>query len=705
MCFLSTKNYFLALTLFSVTLTAKAEPTVQRNGSLIDIELGNSKKLKWQIKNSSGKVCARGVADSTNARLRFPKTSPLDAFEFEWLDADNHESLGSVRVEADVHRSPMRKLTRSVAIYQLPVRTYFADGEGRDRSGQLKSLSSETFARIAGLEVDYLWLTGIPEPATLQNSDPDVVKGEAGSYYALKDMWDVNPDLGDLRDFQKALDRAHEAGLRVLVDFIPNHTARLHESDVLCKGLDDFGVNDDITQEFSPNNFYYYISGSNFVPPLKGSPFGADGEFDINLKADGIQFESPSRATGNDVFTNTPSRDDWYETAKLNYGFNYSDRSTHYDPIPRTWKRMVRVAKHWASLGVDGFRVDFAHSVPIEFWRYFASELREQYPELFLLAEAYENDERMKLPGFSYEALYHAGFDSIYNSSLYRGLRRQAQGAHRMADANWLQSAAARPWMIQHGMRATHYLENHDELRVASKDFVPGLSEIQDRAKLGFAYTVYAGLLPGNILIHGGQEFGESGAIIGGYAGDNGRTSIFDYVYQPNVLRWLRGEGAEGPLRLSHQYHDFLQLRRREAFGTKHSSDKPSYTDLRAANDYKYEARWIASYLRHAKDSCYLVVTNSDPFSAHKTTIHFTNQDGKDALGSLRAVDPRGVANTFVFEEVLTRKGWRPTDPNSDVQEGISRDMFLKSGGVPSGLFLEEIPPHTTFVFRVRPSK
>ena len=119
------------------------------------------------------------------------------------------------------------------------------------------------------------------------------------------------------------------------------------------------------------------------------------------------------------------------------------------------------------------------------------------------------------------------------------------------------------------------------------------------------------------------------------------------------------------------------------------------------ANWYKDESKWVASYIRHKDGEAYLVVINSDPFVAHTSTIHMTTQDGQDPFGALWAM---GVANDsrrrYRFIEVFSRPGFIPRDPAVS-GEGVPGDILFRSGNVPSGLHLGDVPAATTYVFKI----
>lgn len=593
-------------------------------------------------------------------------------------------------------------LATASVIYQLPVRTYLATGTTRATAGTFDALTPEVLTGIKQLGADYLWVTGVMKHASPDNTDPDAVKGNAGSYYAIHDAWDVDPVLGTRADFAAAITRAHELGLKVMIDLVPNHTARTHRTDVA--GKKDFGDGDRKTVFFDPANHYFYLPGQTFVPPAIKMEPATDGQFDTDPNTAGIQLENPARVTGNNVTAARPSRNDWYETAKLNYGFDFTTGQGHYQPRPRTWDMMVQIALHWLDIGVDGFRIDFAHSVPLEFWSYFSSSLRKSKQDVLLLAEVYENDYGMRVPGFSYQAFLATGIDSVYQSELYWTLHAQAQGkncAQCLAPKNL---PLLREEILSGGWALTNYVENHDEVRIASYHFVGGLSSAETRSMYGISLAAYAALLPGNFLLNGGQEVGEDGTLAGPFAGNNGKTSIFDFVFQPFVRKWLDHAPSVFQVKLRELYADLFNIRNLPAFAARHSKAEPSLIDLSGPNRNKFEAQWIASYLRYdaTTKQSFVVVTNTDPHHPHDSTLHFTEADGLDSTGALRAMGISNGQNMHAkFTDVWGRKGWSPIDPALGNQPGVPGDVLYRSSGVPSGLYLGQVPAGTTLVLRV----
>src|SRR5690606_12297011 len=212
-----------------------------------------------------------------------------------------------------------------------------------------------------------------------------------GSPYAIKDYYDVNPDLAvdvsnRMAEFTQLVERTHQNGLKVIIDFVPNHVARAYKSDARPSGVIDLGEQDDKSVSFNPTNNFYYLPGQSFqVPrgytPLGNNPFPTkDGKFE----------ETPAKVTGNDQFTATPGVNEWFETVKINYGIDIqNERKTYFDPIPDTWVKMKDILVFWAEKNIDGFRCDMAEMVPVEFWNYAIPQVRKINPEIIFIAEIY----------------------------------------------------------------------------------------------------------------------------------------------------------------------------------------------------------------------------------------------------------------------------------------------------------------------------
>ena len=309
-------------------------------------------------------------------------------------------------------------------IYQLFLRQFSNTNETRKPNGTLaengvgkfRDLDTRALKALREFGVTHLWLLGVLRQATatdyssigLPADDPDLLKGLAGSPFAVRDDFDVCPDYATdparrVEEFRALMDRAHREGLKVLIDFVPNHVARSYRS--VVKPELSFGVNDDRTRFFAPNNNFYYLEGQ---PPLR-LPTVKDGEAvsptcKVLGGCDGL-FEGErehGKVTGNNVVSWTPGLGDWYETVKLNYGFDfrqgrqgpreYPTAAEPDKPIPDTWHKMDAVLEHWQGLGVDGFRCDMAHWIPMEFWRWAIDRARERKAGTLFVAEAYDND-------------------------------------------------------------------------------------------------------------------------------------------------------------------------------------------------------------------------------------------------------------------------------------------------------------------------
>ena len=131
-------------------------------------------------------------------------------------------------------------------------------------NGKFSSIDAGSFQYWKGLGADYIWYTGIIRHASA-GSGEKVVKGEAGSPYAITDYYDVNPYMADvperrMEEFEDLVKRTHEAGLKVLMDFVPNHVAREYKGSL--------GRDDDSSVHWAPENDFFYYPGEALQLPI-----------------------------------------------------------------------------------------------------------------------------------------------------------------------------------------------------------------------------------------------------------------------------------------------------------------------------------------------------------------------------------------------------------------------------------------------------
>jgi glycosidase len=511
---------------------------------------------------------------------------------------------------------------KKIVIYQALVR-YFGNKNSNNAhygsieengSGKFNDIDDKALAALKKFGVDYIWYTGVIEHATMTNysqygikqDDPDVVKGKAGSPYAIKDYYDVDPDLAvdvpkRMSEYEALINRTHRMGMKVIMDFIPNHVARTYHSDVQPSAAINFGVNDDTTKKFDPKNDFYYIPNEKFVVP---SGYDAGGKsYQAKLK-DGKFDEYPAKATGNNVFKAAPSIDDWFETIKLNYGVDIEQNNAqHFAPHPPVWQKMRDILAYWAAKGVDGFRCDVAEMVPVAFWDWVITDLKKQYPNLLFIGEAYDRNEYKNF-------LVNGKFDFLYDKvGLYDGLKRliMADEKATVKDISFVWQKESMGFS-QHMLR---FLENHDETRIASSAFagnpwyaVPGM-------------VVTATLASGPIMIYNGQEVGEPGLGVEGFSGDDGRSTIFDYWGMPKHQLWMN-EGAFDGGKLS---EDDKRLR---DFYAKLLSVAKNHEAIAQGNFYELQVGdgftdKVYAYLRYTQTKKLLILTNFDRKSANIT--------------------------------------------------------------------------------------
>jgi len=381
--------------------------------------------------------------------------------------------------------------------------------------GKLADFTPAVLKDIAAMGISHIWYTGVIRHATqtdytaygIPRQHPAIVKGRAGSPYAITDYYDIDPDLAvdvdrRMQEFEQLVERTHAAGLKVVIDFVPNHVARQYHSICKPKEVEDLGEGDDPQDGFNPqrNNFYY-------CPGERFSPY-----FDLYHGEKEPYIEEPAKATGNDHFDNAPSRTDWYETVKLNYGVDYyAGGIGYFNPIPDTWVKMTEILLFWASKGVDAFRCDMAEMVPAEFWRFSTKAVHELFPGIKFIGEVYNP--------YDYRRYLLNGFDWLYDKVGMYDTMRNVICHHAPTSAisyAWQQTDDIRDHML-------YFLENHDEQRIASDFFAAD-------GKKGVPAMIASVLMQQNpFMLYAGEEYGERGMDREGFSGHDGRTTIFDY--------------------------------------------------------------------------------------------------------------------------------------------------------------------------------
>ena len=435
-------------------------------------------------------------------------------------------------------------------------------------SGKMADFTPKVLKDIAAMGVSHVWYTGIIRHATqtdytqygIPRQHPAIVKGRAGSPYAITDYYDVDPDLAvnveqRMQEFEELVKRTHEAGLKVVIDFVPNHVARQYHSICMPRGIKGLGEDDDNRNGFDPQNNFYYCPGERFTP-----------YFDLYQGEKEPYIEEPAKATGNDHFDSAPSKTDWYETVKLNYGVDYYAGGVGYfTPTPNTWYKMTEILLFWASKGIDAFRCDMAEMVPAEFWRF---------------------------APYDYHRYLLNGFDWLYDKvGMYDTMRNvicQHAPASDISRA-WQQTDDIRDHML-------YFLENHDEQRIASDFFAAD-------GRKGIPGMIASVLMQQNpFMFYAGQEYGERGMDKEGFSGNDGRTTIFDYWSIDTLCRAAAKKLTEEEKYIYDMYKRTLSIARKE----KAVSDGVFF-DLMYVNPQLYRQY---AFLRRMDNDLLLVVTN-----------------------------------------------------------------------------------------------
>ncbi|WP_458008547.1 alpha-amylase family glycosyl hydrolase [Flavobacterium sp. PL002] len=540
-----------------------------------------------------------------------------------------------LKSKEDIHTE---KRERKIVVYQVFTRLFGNKNTtnkpwgtiSENGVGKFNDFTDTALHEIKDLGVSYIWYTGVPHHALVgdytaigvSNDDPDIVKGRAGSPYAVKDYYNVDPDLAvdpahRLQEFEALIGRTHTAGMKVIIDIVPNHIARKYEGKNNPEGVNDFGADDDVTVEYKRDNNFYYIPNSKFEVPDTDKPLNGEA----NPLSDGKFDEIPAKWTGNGSKLSKPDKNDWYETVKVNYGIRpdgtkdfpelpkrYGSKSyaAHFEfwknkEVPDSWKKFRDIALYWTAKGVDGFRYDMAEMVPYEFWSYMNSAIKMANPSAFLLAEVYNPKE--------YRNYIHLGkMDYLYDKvETYDKLKEIIQDK---ASPDALSSIQNGMKDIEHHM--LHFLDNHDEQRLASAEF----AKSPERGKPLMVVSTTLSSSP--TMIYFGQEVGEAGNENGGF-GTHSRTSIFDYVGVPSHQRWMN-EGKFDGGQLTDKEKELRDFYKRLLnFSVNSTALMGDFGEIQTSNRKNtkdFDAK-IYAFTRWSADEKLVVVTN---FSDSKTS-------------------------------------------------------------------------------------
>jgi len=486
-------------------------------------------------------------------------------------------------------------MSSKVIVYQVFTRLYGNRNVTRKENGtiaengcgKMADFTPKVLKDLAQMGVSHVWYTGIIRHATqtdysaygIPRQHPAVIKGKAGSPYAITDYYDVDPDLAvdvkqRMQEFEKLVERTHAAGLKVIIDFVPNHVARQYKSICKPRGVKDLGEQDQTLHGFDPQNNFYYCPGERFTP-----------YFDLYNGETEPYLEEPAKATGNDHFDNAPGRNDWYETVKLNYGVDYyAGRIGHFDPIPDTWQKMTAILLFWAKKGVDGFRCDMAEMVPADFWTYATKAVKKKYKDIIFMGEVYNP--------FEYRHYLESGFDWLYDKvGMYDTMRSvicRMESAHAITQA-WQQTDDIRDHMV-------YFLENHDEQRIGSDFFAA-------RPVKGVPGMIASVLMYKNpFMLYAGEEYGERGMDREGFSGNDGRTTIFDYWSIDTLCRAAQNKLTADEEQLFSIHQKTLQLATKEKAVAEGLTFDLMYVNPHLQRQY--------AFLRKADNELLLVVVN-----------------------------------------------------------------------------------------------
>ncbi|MEA5458431.1 alpha-amylase family glycosyl hydrolase [Arcicella sp. LKC2W] len=648
-------KYLLPMVLF-VILIAPAIVFAQTTNSKSTQKTSTTQSTKTSVNVSSPpKKSLKSSIDSskkTNPKLSMTKTTLKKSTE-----KDTSVSKSS--------KSSVNKVTQikndKLIVYQMMFHLWGNKNTTNKMNGsaeengvtKFKDVNDLALKKLKEFGYSHLYMTGLIEHATMEDlttlgipkDHPDVVKGRCGSPFAIKDYYDVNPFFATnpkkrMDEFEAMLERVHKNGLKMVMDCVPNHLARVYHSDMKPVNIKDFGEDDDRTKSFAPYNNFYYLPNTQFqIPQGVVSP----------VKVDAPYIERPAKVSGNDVFSQKPTIDDWFETAKLNYGVDIlNGRKTNFTPIPTTWIKMVGVLKYWAAKGVDGFRCDMAEMVPVEFWKYATTEVKKDYPNTIFIAEIYN-------PREYHNYIKVGGFDYLYDKvGLYDALRRLVEQKPEATVED-----ITRVWQNESNdisQNMLRFLENHDEVRINTPAFAKG-----DPFAVIPAMVVTATLHTGPLMIYFGQEVGESADDQEGFNQADDRTTMFDFWGVKAHQAWMNNGKFDGGQLSSNQkylrefYGDLLKF-----VNGSDAVKNGEFYDLQYVQGEGYDRKKVYSYVRHTGKQKLLFVCNFNHTQEQNINLNI----------------PEGAWNAMGFDmktpKILKGKFNQKTQLTADPEKAIS---------------------------------
>lgn len=541
-------------------------------------------------------------------------------------------------------------MNNAINIYQIFTRLFANSNETNKNFGTLEEngctkfndISSEALKTLRNFGTTHVWYTGVIRHASCSNyeqnglspDNPFVIKGRAGSPYAIEDYYDVCPDFAEdvdsrMEEFELLLLRTHNSGLKCIIDFVPNHVSREYKSEKLPAGCTDLGIDDNTDYAFVPNNNFYYLPHQELHLPYN--------DLQLPYTEHALPYsEYPAKATGNDVFSAYPSKNDWYETVKLNYGIDYQHgKHKHFhEEKPNTWHRMYEILRFWTLKGVDGFRCDMAEMVPVEFWDWVIPKVKELNPDVIFIAEVYNPKEYRNY-------LYNGKFDYLYDKvGLYDVLRSiiEGHGSARSISDCWKINDDIKDCMLR-------FLENHDEQRIASRFFAG------DANAARAAMTLIATFGKGPMMLYFGQEIGENGMDNEGFSGIDGRTSIFDYWSLKEFNKWVNGGKFDGGKLNDNQKELRNFYRSLQKLRLKHPAISAGlFYDLMWKNVSNLDADKIYAFFRYTAHEKLLIVINFDMNNTHTFRLNI----GEHALNAVSLKTKGTLVLNEIFEADFT---------------------------------------------------